>query len=131
MANVTIATISVPGWQGNSSGVSLRIYVNSSFTDAGGVLHQATAPGNLGTASLGTFFATFPCTASSGSLVIPAIPLASTTDSPDNPDATYSAVLWDEASGKQIQPFGTFPSFSISPVTSTTWPAIFAAEATL
>lgn len=128
MPQITIASATIPGWQGNTSGVQLRIYANQSFTASSGTLYpqsNANAP-----ASLGTFFQVYPCTVSGGGLVIPAVTLDSTTDSPDNPDATFSAVLFDTQSGKQIQPFGTFPSFPLNPTpTSTTWAAIFSAEA--
>lgn len=128
MASLNIATISIAGWQGNASGVSLRIYANSDFTDAAGGFHPRTVPANLATPSVGAFFQSIECTFSNGALVIPAVTLESTTDSPDNPDATYSAVLWDDASGKQIQKFGTFGSFAVPPaLASLTWAAIFTA----
>jgi hypothetical protein len=123
---VTIASTTIPGWQGNSSGVMLRIYANKSFTAASGTLYPKSNP--CAPVSLGTFFQLFACTVSSGSLVIPSVTIDSTTDSVDNPDATYTAVLWDSTSGKQIQPF--FSSFALSPTpASTTWAAIFSAEA--
>jgi hypothetical protein len=128
MANLVIAAVSIAGWQGNSSGVSLRIYANDSFTDSGGGIHPQTVVSNLGTASLGTFFQSVKCTVNGSALSIPSITLASTSDSPDNPDATYSAVLWDDASGKQIQQFGTFKSFAVRPgLNPLTWAAIFSA----
>ncbi len=126
MATITIASTVIPGWQGNSSGKQLRIYANKSFTAASGTLYPKSNP--CASASLGTFFQSYACTVSSSSLVVPVVTIDSTTDSPDNPDATYTAVLWDSTTGKQIQPF--FSSFSLSPEpTSTTWAVIFSGEA--
>jgi len=126
MASITIGNIAISGWQGNTNGVQLRIYTNGSFTATGGNLHPATVQDNP--ASLGTFFQTYTCTVSGSTLTVPTVTLDSTTDSPDNPSASYSAIFFDTSSGKQIQQFGTYSSFSISPSpTSTTWGNIFAA----
>jgi hypothetical protein len=128
MASITIASVTIPGWQGNTSGVTLRIYTNASFTAESGTLYPKS--NTCAPSSLGTFFQSYACTVSSGTLVVPAVTIDSTADSPDNPDATFSAVLFDSQSGKQIQSFGTFGQFSLNPSpTSTTWAAIFTAEA--
>lgn len=128
MPSISIASVTIPGWQGNTSGVSLRVYATDPFTAESGTIYPESVLANP--ASLGTFFQSYACTVTSGELVIPAVTLDSTTDSPDNPNATYAAVLWDGASGLPIQQFGTFPEFGIPPSpTSTTWAAIFAAEA--
>jgi hypothetical protein len=128
MASITIASVTIPGWQGNSSGVQLRIYTNQSFTAASGTIYPKSV--TLAPSSLGTFFQSYTCSVSAGSLIIPAVTLDSTVDSPDNPNASYSAVLFDSQSGKQIQSFGTFAAFSLNPSpTSTTWAAIFTADA--
>lgn len=128
MATITIASVTIPGWQGNTSGVTLRIYANSSFTAVSGTLYPKS---NVSVNPIpGTFYQSYNCTVSGGSLIIPAVTLDSTVDSPDNPGATFSAVLYDSLSGKQIMPFGTFQQFSLNPSpTSTTWAAIFTAEA--
>lgn len=128
MPLITIASVTVPGWQGNTSGVSLRIYANASFTAESGTLYPRSVLANP--ASLGTFFQSIACTVSDGALTIPEVQIDSTVDSPDNPDVTYSAVLFDSSSGKPIQSFGTDSQFTVSPSpTSTTWAAIFTAEA--
>ena len=128
MAVVTIASAVIPGWQGNAVGVSLRIYTNAGFTAKTGTLYPQSV--NCAPASLGTFFQSYPCTVSGGSLTIPAISIDSTVDSEDNPSATFSAVIWDGASGKPVQQFGTLAAWSLNPApTATTWAAIFAAEA--
>jgi hypothetical protein len=76
-------------------------------------------------AGQGDFYIQSACTVSGNTLTIPAISLDSTTDSPDNPSARYSAFLVDTSTGDTIQAFGS--SFSLSPDSaSTTWPAIFA-----
>ena len=128
MPLITIASVTIPGWQGNTAGVSLRIYANAPFTAESGTIYPQSVMTNP--ISLGTFFQSYACTVASGALTIPAVELDSTVDSPDNPDATYSAVLWDGASGQPIQQFGTRSQFTLSPSpTSTTWAAIFTAEA--
>ena len=130
MASITIASVGIPGWQGNTSGISLRVYTVSDFTAESGTIYPRTVISNLKIAGLGSFFQSFACTVASGTLTIPAITLDSTTDSPDNPAASYSCMFWDSASGKPIQSFGTLPTFTLpaSP-TSTTWAAIYASEA--
>ena len=132
MASITIASVTVPNWQGNTSGIVLRVYFNEAFTAASGNIYPKTIYSNAAVAaSLGTFYQTNACTVTGTSLVIPAITLDSTTDSPDNPGASYSAVLWDSTTGKPIQMFGTFPSFVLDPThTSATWAAIFTAADT-
>jgi hypothetical protein len=103
-------------------------YCNSAFTAQSGTFYPQSVLSNP--ASLGTFFQSYVCTVASGALTIPAVTLDSTQDSLDNPDASYSAVLWDNTSGKQIQGLGTWGSFTVPPTpTSTTWAAIFAAKA--
>jgi hypothetical protein len=128
MPLITIASVTIPNWQGNTSGVVLRIYANADFTAESGTFYPRSVRGNP--ASLGTFYQAYACTVNGSSLVIPQVQLDSTTDSPDNSNATYSAELWDSTTGKAIQHFGTFERFALGPTqTSTTWAAIFAAEA--
>ena len=126
MAIVTIAATQLANWQGNSSGVALRVYANQSFTASDGTLVQRSRIDNP--ASLGTFFLSVACIVQSGVLVVPAVQIEPTTDSLDHPDATYSAVLWDSASGKTIQRFGTADRFAVAPGV-TTWSQIFVAAA--
>lgn len=128
MPLITIASVTIPNWQGSASGVSLRIYANQSFTAQSGKIVPRSMLTNP--PSLGTFFDSTACTVSAGSLEIPAITLESTVDSPDNPDVTYSAVLWDGSSGQPIQTFGTTGQFAVpaAPV-DTTWADVFAAGA--
>lgn len=129
MSLITIASVTVSGWQGNTSGVSLRIYTNADFTAATGTFYPRTVPDNLKSAGLGTFYQSYPCTVANGALTIPAVSVDSTTDSTDNPASTYSAVLWDGTSGKPIQTFGTSSSFALPPTpAATTWAAIFTGE---
>ena len=128
MALITISSANIYGWTGNNSNVELLIYTNGSFTSANGNIYPASIPTNP--ASLGTFYQVYPCTSANSILTLPAVTLDSTTDSVDNPAATYSAVFFDAGSGLQIQPFGTQQSFSLSPTpTTTTWGNIFAAGA--
>ena len=128
MAAITISSTALNGWQGNSTGVQLRIYTNSAFTASSGNVYPITQLTNP--ASLGQFYQAFNCTVSGTTMTIPSISLDSTSDSPDNPNATYSAVLFDSQSGQAIQSFGTTTQFTLLPTpTTTTWGAIFAAGA--
>src|SRR5882762_6728165 len=110
MPLITISTATIPGWSGNTSGVALRIYTNADFTAQTGTIYPKSIPAN---GSLGTFFQSYACAVSGGSLTIPIVTLDSTVDSPDNPGASYAAMLWDTTTGKAIQPFGTFSKFSL------------------
>src|ERR1700721_902188 len=122
MASISIASVTINGWQGNVSGVELLIYTNQSFTAESGNIYPQSI--RCSPASLGTFYQSYSCSVTPGggspptnsTLTIPVVTLDSTTDSPDNPDATFSAVLWDSTSGKQIQTFATFSSFSLAPL---------------
>jgi hypothetical protein len=126
MASITISSANVAGWQGNSTGVQLRIYTNSSFTASSGNLYPQTM-GNP--ASLGSFYQVYSCSVSGSTLTLPPVHLDSTTDSIDNPSATFSAVLWDSVSGKPIQVFGTESTFALAPSpTTTSWGNVFAAD---
>jgi hypothetical protein len=136
MASISISSVTISGWQGNVSGVQLLIYTNQSFTAASGNIYPQSI--RCSPASLGTFYQSYACVVTPvgsspptlATITIPEVVLDSTVDSPDNPNATFSAVLWDSISGKQIQTFGTFSSFALNPSpTSTTWAAIFTAEA--
>jgi len=126
MASITITGQTIANWFGNTTGIQIRVFVNSSFTANGGSHHPMTVQSNP--ASLGTFLAAVAdCTVSGTNLTIPSILLDSTTDSVDNPNASYSAVLFDTNSGKQIQSFGTYSTFTVTPTpTTTTWGNIFA-----
>jgi len=129
MPLITIAAVTIPNWQGNATGIVLRLYANESFTAQSGSFYPRGVQCNP--ASLGTFFQAVTCSVVGGALTIPSFTLDSTTDSPDNPDASYSAVLWDSASGKPVQSYGTFAAFALpAEPTPTTWSAIFLAEAT-
>lgn len=133
MPLISIASLTLPSWQGVGNNVSLFVFINSSFTAESGTYCPVTIRENLpygGRQSTGTFYLAYPCTVSGGALTIPALSLDSTTDSPDNAaGATYSAVFWDASVGNIIQPFGTFESFPLpSTPTSTTWAAIFSTE---
>ena len=129
MPQITIAALNVPNWQGNTSGISLRIYANAPFTAESGTVYGMGVQNNPG--ALGTFFQSIACTVSNGALQIPQFTLDSTADSHDNPTATYSAILWDGSSGQKIQSFGTFAAFALAANPNpTTWAQIFLAEAT-
>ncbi len=128
MPLINIASVNIPNWQGSLSNISLRIYANASFTASSGNIVPKTVLTNL--PSLGTFYVSLPCSISGTELTIPATTLESTTDSPDNPDATFTAMLWDGASNKPIQTLGTVDHFAVPPSPAfTTWNALFTSEA--
>jgi hypothetical protein len=130
MPQITIAAVNLADWQGNQDGIFLLIYTNADFTAKSGAIHPKSVRDNP--AGLGTFFRSVACgyDAPTAALQIPQVQLDSTEDSPDNPGATYSAVIWDSASGKVVQPFGTKAAFTLpaDPV-NTTWATIFTGEA--
>ena len=129
MSQVTIDSVTLSGWSGLTTGVALYVFCNDDFSGSDGTLVPKTLRENVKN-GLGAFYQSIACTVSQGQLVIPEVTLESTADSPDNPSATYSAVLWDQNSNQQIQSFGTFASFAVTPTpTATTWAAIFSGEA--
>jgi hypothetical protein len=118
---ISISSVALSDWQGGST-VALRIKIGATFTSLAGNIWLKTMDSPAGQ---GDFYIQSACTVSGNTLTIPAISLDSTTDSPDNPSARYSAFLVDTSTGDTIQAFGS--SFSLSPDSaSTTWPAIFA-----
>lgn len=118
---ISISSVVLSDWQGGST-VALRIKIGATFTSLAGNIWLKTMDSPAGQ---GDFYIQSACTVDKNTLTIPAISLDSTTDSPDNPSARYSAFLVDTSTGDTIQAFG--PSFSLSPDSaSTTWPAIFA-----
>lgn len=126
MALITIAPVVLPHWQEADTGVQLRVYFNQSFTAQTGTLYVGSRCPFAVRASGAGFYAAYSCVVSEEGLTIPQVQLDSTTDSPDNPDATYSAMFWDVQTGQLIQSFGTFSEFSIGPgAANTTWADIF------
>lgn len=86
---ITVSSQTVPGWQYGTP-ATMRVYVNSTFTDTDGVTHLAQATGGP------NFFVAVTCTASGTTLTIPSFTIASTADSPDNPSATYTFIFYDK-----------------------------------
>jgi hypothetical protein len=124
MAVITINSQNLYGWQGNSSNVALQIKCDATFTANSGNIVMATSDNP---ASLGSFYQLYTCTVSGTTLTIPAVTLDSTSDSSNNPSATYSAHLYDQSTNQTIQAYGT--SFGVNPdTTPTTWANIFSAE---
>ncbi len=121
MATITVSTVTIPSWQGNPSGIQLRLFNNVSFTAEGGTIYPQSVLANG--QNIGTFFQIFPCV-DSGSpptlgLTIPEIVIDSTTDSPDVPTATYTAILWDTNQSRMVQVLGTFSVPSTGTATAT------------
>ncbi len=112
MALITISSVTIPNWQGNLTGVQLRLYNNEGFVAETGTIYPKSVVSN--SAIIGTFYQEYACTVSplsppteNSTLTIPDIITDSTTDS-SNPTATYTAELWDSISGRGIQSIGTF-----------------------
>jgi hypothetical protein len=126
MAVITIASAALADWD-LSSDVQLRIYAQQPFTALDGTLVPQGSPSEDASQN-NNFFQSVACTLSGTTLTIAACTLESTTDSPDNPGALYSAWLFT-TEGQRIAPFHEFQSFSLpaSP-TSTTWAAIALAQ---
>ena len=75
------------------------------------------------------FYGKIVCTVADAVLTIPETVLESTTDSEDNPGARYGAWFYT-SEGERLGPFGQFQRFALPPTpTSTSWPAIEAAQA--
>jgi hypothetical protein len=130
MPMITIGAVTLEDWHGNAAGIELVIYTNADFTAKSGKIHPKSLQSNP--ASLGSFYKAVACTVDdqAATLTIPQVQLDSTVDSPDNPGATYSAVIFDTASGKPVQAFGTKASFTVSDdPANTTWATIFTGEA--
>lgn len=126
MPAITVASVTIPNWQGNSSNVALHVYSIADFTAQDGTLVPKSIRAHVSN-GLGTFLVSVACSVSGGALTIPSLTLESTTDSGDNPAAMYCAELWDNASNQAIQAFGTVTRFPITPTpSSTTWAQIFA-----
>jgi len=125
MALITISQLVLSNWQGNSSGIQLRLYATKTFTASSGTVYPRGFPLS---ASVGGFYRLVACNVNSGSLTIPSFTVDSTTDSLDAPDAQFMAILFDSLSGKEVQPLGSPFALNPSP-TSTTWAAIWSAAA--
>lgn len=134
MAQITITTTTINIWQGVGDSIALFVLVNAPFTSSDGGMYPATVERHLpyaGRPASGTCYFSVACEVGGGgsTLTIPAITLPSTTDSPDNPATSYSALLWDTAAGAPLQQFGTFSRWTLQPSydgsTNITWADVF------
>lgn len=126
MAVITIASAVVPSWNAGSD-VQLRIYALENFIAADGAM-LIGGPVSSDSSLDGNFCIEIGCTLSGALLTIASFPIESTTDSQDNPSATYGAYFFTNE-GEMICPFGEFASFQLpSSPTSTTWQAIALAQ---
>jgi hypothetical protein len=64
MASISIASVTINGWQGNLSGVELLIYTNQSFTAESGDSYPQSI--RCSSASLGTFYQSYSCSVTPG-----------------------------------------------------------------
>jgi len=126
MASITIASVTIPNWQINSD-VQLRVYALQSFIAADGTVVNCGKPSADQTES-SNFFVPAACTLSGTNLTIASLALESTTDSQDNPAATYGAFFYT-TEGELLAPFAEFAQFVLpSSPSSTTWAAIAQAQ---
>lgn len=126
MAQVTIASVSIPNWQ-LSSDVQLRIYALQSFQAADATLVAAGVPSE-DSAQNDNFYQAVACTLTGTTLTIASCTLESTTDSLDNPSAQYGAFFFT-TEGVKLGAFGEFAAFALPAApTSTTWGAIAVAQ---
>jgi hypothetical protein len=109
--SVTISSTDAINWRYGTP-ASLRIYVNSAFFDSDGLYHPAQQTGGP------NFYYSATCTAIGTTLTIPSIALPSTTDSGTNPNATYTAVLYDK-NGTRRETW--MANFKLPIATPTTW----------
>lgn len=87
----TISSYSIAGWQYGGTTATLKAFANQDFSSSDGQIIKA------GNASTGAgFFRTYTCTVSGTTLTIPQITdIPTTTDSPDNPNATITLRFYD------------------------------------
>ena len=122
--SVTIAATAVPNWQRDND-VVLRIYALASFVAADGT-EIVGGDTSMDSSSNSNWFQSLACTITNNQMHIPAVTLPSTTDSVDNPQAAYCALLFT-TEGDLISPYGQFVRFVLPPLpASTTWAAIAA-----
>lgn len=126
MASIAIASVTLPNWELGPD-VQLRIYALQSFIAADSSIIAAGTPSEDASQN-NNFFEGVACTVSGTTLTIAACTLESTTDSLDNPAATYGAYFYT-TEGQRIGGFGRFSNFCLpSAPTSTTWAAIEQAQ---
>ncbi len=126
MATISIASVSVPNWELGSD-VQLRIYPLQSFIAADGTIVAAGTPSE-DAAQSGNFFTPVTCTLTGTTLTIAACSLESTSDSQDNPSASYGAFFYT-TEGQRIGAFAEFANFVLAAApTSTSWSAIAVAQ---
>lgn len=89
MSVITITTTTVPNWQRGGTTCTLRIAANVDFLTSDGT------PILSGHIDHGVFYQIVSCTISGTTVTIPEFDIDSTTDSSD-PNATYTAVFFDE-----------------------------------
>ena len=126
MAQINIALVAIPNWELGPD-VLLRIYALQSFVAADGIIVAAGNPSEDAAQNC-NFFQSVACTLAGTTLTIAACTLESTTDSQDNPSATYGAWFYT-TEGQRIGAFAEFATFSLPALpASTTWKAIAIAQ---
>jgi hypothetical protein len=104
MAERTISALSIPNrWQAGGDTLELRIYAAENFYALNDSLDTVLVQmGRIGDAGAPATVAT--CTINGDDIVIPAIDLFTTTDSPTNENVKYAAVFFFNEDGVKLNP---------------------------
>jgi hypothetical protein len=92
---ITVSATTITGYNYGGSTATLRFYAAQTFTASDGTTVPGGAVGGDG------FYKSVACTVASTTLSIPQFTIASTTDSLDLPNVTYTAVLFDSKGVKR------------------------------
>lgn len=87
---ITVSSYTPQAQWNYGSPATVRIYTNSTFVDSDGVLHIAQATGGP------NFYQVLTCTVTGTAITVPSFTIASTTNSPTNPNATFSFIFYDK-----------------------------------
>lgn len=120
MSVITITASDVAAYTGMRTPATARLYANEQFTDSTSVIVAE------GSKLRPVFYQSFTASLVSGNIRIASGTAYSTTNSTDNPSATYTLVIYDTA-GREMYTVGT--NISIPTTTPTTWAAILVSSA--
>lgn len=117
--DVTIAGQSFAGYNYGGATATVRFYASDTFTTTAG---DVIGAGQVGSSA--GFFRSMSCTVAGTTLTCPAVTLPATTDSPDLPQARWTAVLFDaQGTRRNFFPLSDF-KLSHTLGISTTWAAV-------
>lgn len=90
MSAIVVNSFTIPNYNGGGSTANIRIYADKSFLTSDGVrIFKSKAGGSI-------WYKSVSCTVAGTVITVPQITIDSTTDS-DNPDATYTGVIFDSS----------------------------------